>query len=93
MSNDRVSMIRVRLEAAFAPQILEIIDDSHRHAGHAGAADGRGHFKVRIVSERFHRLDRLQRHRMVYEALGNLMKTDIHAVQVTALTPDQTEAK
>ena len=93
MSNDRVSMIRVRLEAAFAPQTLEIIDDSHRHAGHAGAADGRGHFKVRIVSERFHRLDRLQRHRMVYEALGNLMKTDIHAVQVTALTPDQTEAK
>ncbi len=93
MSNDRVSIIRVRLEAAFAPQTLEIIDDSHRHAGHAGAADGRGHFKVRIVSERFHKLDRLQRHRMVYEALGNLMKTDIHAVQVTALTPDQTEAK
>jgi BolA family transcriptional regulator, general stress-responsive regulator len=93
MSNDRVSKIRIRLEAAFAPQTLEIIDDSHKHAGHAGAADGRGHFKVRIVSEQFHRLDRLQRHRMVYEALGDLMKTDIHAVQVTALTPDQTEAK
>ena len=93
MSNDRVSKIRIRLEAAFAPRTLEIIDDSHKHAGHAGAADGRGHFKVRIVSEQFHRLDRLQRHRMVYEALGHLMKTDIHAVQVTALTPDQTEAK
>ena len=93
MSADRVSKIRVRLEAAFAPQTLEITDDSHKHAGHVGAADGRGHFNVRIVSERFDRLDRLQRHRLVYEALGNLMKTDIHAVQVTALTPDQTQAK
>jgi BolA protein len=89
MSDDRVRKIRGRLEAAFAPETLEIIDDSQKHAGHAGAADGRGHFRVRIVSERFDQLDRVQRHRMVYEALGNLMQTDIHGLQVTALTPDQ----
>ncbi|HLF12297.1 MAG TPA: BolA family protein [Gammaproteobacteria bacterium] len=83
-------MIRARLEAAFAPQALEIVDDSHHHAGHAGAADGRGHFSVRIVSERFAGASSLKRHRMVYEALGPLMTTDIHALQVTALCPDQT---
>jgi BolA protein len=93
MSDDRVTRIRARLEAAFAPETLEIVDDSQKHAGHAGAVDGRGHFRVRIVSERFEQLDRLQRHRLVYEALGNLMQTDIHAVQVTALTPDQDAAK
>ena len=73
--------------------MLEIVDDSHKHAGHVGAADGRGHFKVRIVSARFDQLDRLQRHRLVYEALGTLMETDIHAVQLTALTPQQAQAK
>lgn len=89
MKVDRVAVIRERLESAFAPQALDVVDDSHRHAGHAGAADGRGHFKVRIVSTRFANASRVERHRMVYEALGNLMQSDIHAVQVTALSPDQ----
>jgi BolA protein len=88
MTVERVALIRARLHAAFAPESLEIIDDSHRHAGHAGAKDGRGHFRVRIVSERFAGAKTLERHRMVYAALGSLMQTDIHALSVTALGPD-----
>ena len=81
-------MIRARLEQAFAPEQLDIIDDSHRHAGHAGAKDGRGHFSVRIVSRRFAGTKTLERHRMVYAALGSLMQTDIHALSVDANSPD-----
>lgn len=81
-------MIRTRLEQAFAPDELDIIDDSHRHAGHAGAKDGRGHFRVRIVSPRFAGTKTLERHRMVYAALGSLMQTDIHALSVDAHGPD-----
>jgi BolA family transcriptional regulator, general stress-responsive regulator len=87
MSTDRVALIRARLQAAFDPVALEIVDDSHRHAGHAGAKDGRGHFRVTLVSSRFANAKRLERHRMVYAALGSLMQTDIHALSVTALTP------
>jgi BolA protein len=72
-----------------APSSLEITDDSHRHAGHAGARDGRGHFSVTIVASRFAGAKRLERHRMVYSALGSLMQTDIHALSVTALAPDE----
>jgi BolA protein len=72
-----------------APSSLEITDDSHRHAGHAGARDGRGHFSVTIVASRVAGAKRLERHRMVYSALGSLMQTDIHALSVTALAPDE----
>jgi BolA protein len=82
-------MIRSRLEQAFAPDELDIVDDSHRHAGHAGAKDGRGHFNVRIVSRRFTGAKTLERHRMVYAALGSLMQTDIHALSVDARSPDE----
>jgi BolA family transcriptional regulator, general stress-responsive regulator len=85
----RSAEIRARLEAAFAPDVLEIIDESHRHAGHAGAKDGRGHFAVKIVSAKFVGTKRLERHRMVYSALGSMMQTDIHALSVNALCPDE----
>jgi BolA protein len=85
----RVGAIRDRLEASFQPTELEITDDSHLHAGHAGARDGRGHFRVRIVSNRFARKKTLERHRMVYAALGSLMQSDIHALGVVALTPEE----
>jgi BolA protein len=88
VTTERVAVIRARLEEAFAPDSLEIVDDSHLHAGHAGAKDGRGHFRVRIVSRRFAGAKTLARHRMVYAALGTLMQTDIHALSVTALDPD-----
>jgi BolA protein len=81
-------MIRARLERAFAPSELDIVDDSHRHAGHAGAKDGRGHFSVRIVSQRFAGTKTIERHRMVYAAMGSLMQTDIHALSVDAQSPE-----
>lgn len=91
MTAARVAMIRSRLEAEFHPEALEIVDDSHRHAGHAGAQDGRGHFHVRIVSHRFAGKKTLERHRMVYAALGALMQSDIHALGVIALSPNDSE--
>jgi BolA family transcriptional regulator, general stress-responsive regulator len=86
---DRIAAIRERLESVFAPRSLEIVDDSHQHVGHAGAKEGKGHFTVRIVSTRFRGVKPLERHRMVYEALGDLMQTDIHALSVIAAPPDQ----
>ena len=83
----RVERIRAALQAAFAPQALEVEDDSHRHAGHAGARDGRGHFNVRIVSAAFAGMARLARHRAVYAALGAMMQTDIHALSIRAEAP------
>jgi BolA family transcriptional regulator, general stress-responsive regulator len=92
MSGERVALIRNRLETVFAPDELEITDDSHRHAGHAGARDGRGHFHVRILSRHFTGKRNLERHRMVYAALGPLMQTDIHALGVTAISPEDTRS-
>lgn len=80
----RVEAIRGLLQAAFAPSLLEVIDDSHRHAGHEGAKDGRGHFTVRVVSPTFAGMAPLARHRAVYAALGDLMQTDIHALSIQA---------
>jgi len=85
---DRVSRIEAKLRETLAPERLEIIDESSKHAGHAGARSG-GHFAVTIVSVRFEGLNPIQRHRLVYEALGELMKTDVHALSVRALTPGE----
>ena len=87
----RVEAIRSRLAAALAPTMLEVDDESHRHAGHAGARDGRGHFRVRIVSAAFRGLAPLARHRAVYAALGELMQTDIHALAIDARTPEDAQ--
>jgi BolA protein len=92
MSSDRVTTIRRLLEEAFAPAEIEVVDDSRHHAGHAGARDGRGHFNVRIVSGRFAGKRTLERHRLVYAALGSMMQTDIHALGVIALTPEESQS-
>ncbi|KRG72604.1 cell division protein BolA [Stenotrophomonas terrae] len=89
---NRVERIRSALQAAFTPQLVEVRDDSHRHAGHAGASDGRGHFKVIVVSEAFAGKAPLARHRAVYAALGEMMETDIHALSIKALTPQEQRA-
>ncbi|HTL13873.1 MAG TPA: BolA family protein [Thermomonas sp.] len=81
--------MRVLLEGALAPLALEIRDDSHRHAGHAGARGGQGHFGVDIVSAAFAGKPPLARHRLVYAALGELMQTDIHALAIRARAPDE----
>lgn len=85
----RVAAIRAALEQAFAPNLLKVRDDSHRHVGHAGARDGRGHFDVVIVSASFAGQPPLARHRAVYAALGELMTTDIHALSIHASTAEE----
>jgi BolA protein len=76
------------LRAALAPQALDVQDDSHLHAGHAGAREGR-HFSVRIVSARFNGLSRLARHRLVYDALHDLIARGIHALAIDARAPGE----
>ena len=85
----RVTRIRGLLNAALAPQSLEVNDDSHKHAGHAGARGGQGHFSVDIVSAAFAGRLPLARHRLVYAALGEMMQADIHALSIKARTPDE----
>lgn len=75
--------IRTALEAALNPSLLTIIDDSHQHAGHAGASTGLGYYTIIIHSAAFIGKTKLECHRLMYAALGDLMKTDIHAVSLT----------
>jgi BolA family transcriptional regulator, general stress-responsive regulator len=86
-SLDREFRLRERLENRFAPTLLDIVDEGHLHAGHAGAADGRGHFRIRIVAAAFRGLAPLARHRLVYAAVADLLETDIHALAIDALPP------
>ncbi|MEO5624787.1 MAG: BolA family protein [Dokdonella sp.] len=90
--SDRVEQIRTSLTSALAPLELVVEDESHRHAGHAGARDGRGHFRVRIVSAAFSGQAALARHRAIYAALGDLMQTDIHALAIDARAPEEEPA-
>ena len=90
MSTDRVARIEALLIEAFAPEHLLVKDQSHLHADHAGAQDGRGHFDVTIVAEAFAGKMPLARHRMVYDALGTMMETDIHALSIHARAPEGT---
>ena len=85
----RVQRMRACLIEALAPSVLTIEDESHQHAGHAGARDGRGHFRVRIVAAMFSGQPLLARHRRVYAALGDMMQTDIHALALDARAPDE----
>ena len=88
MSDNRIERIRHTLETAFAPTVLEIIDESHKHAGHASAKGG-GHYIVRLVSHAFDGKTTLQRHRMVYEAMGELMQGEVHALSIQAHSPQE----
>ena len=81
--------LEARLRAALQPSELHVVDDSHLHAGHAGAAGGHGHFTVQLTSERFSGLPVVRRHRLVYEAVGDMMTTDIHALSIQALAPGE----
>lgn len=89
MTAKRVAAIREILTRELAPETLEIEDESHLHAGHAGAKDGRGHFRVTITSNAFKGLTSVQQHQLVYRALGDLMRTDIHALTIRATTRGQ----
>lgn len=89
-ADGRVAAIRERLQAELHASAIEVIDDRHLHVGHAGARDGKGHFRVRVVAEAFRGMRAVQRHQLVYRSLGDMMQTDIHALGVIALTPDET---
>jgi BolA protein len=84
----RVNRIRERLEEAFSPAAVSVRDDSHLHVGHPGARSGMGHFHVDIVAERFRGVTPLERHRLIYSALDDMMRTDIHALTLSARAPD-----
>jgi BolA family transcriptional regulator, general stress-responsive regulator len=87
-------MIRRRLTAALQPARLDLIDDSAHHAGHAGARPGgESHFRLTIVADAFVGKSRIERQRLVFGALGDLMQGDIHALAITALTPAEAEGR
>ena len=88
MNTAVVVQLRVAIERALAPCSLEIVDDSARHAGHAGARAG-GHFRVTLVAEAFRGRSPLDRHRLVYEAVAPLMQNGVHALNIVARTPDE----
>ena len=88
-TDTRFERIRAAVTAALDPALLELHDESAAHAGHAGAASGGGHYRMKIVSSRFegHRL--VMRHRLVYDAVHAMMQSEIHALAITALAPSE----
>lgn len=89
-SGSLAAVLRERL-AGLKPLRLELIDDSARHAGHVGAASGGGHYKLFIVAQEFSGKSTLARHRLVYEALGELMHREVHALSIRALAPEEAQ--
>jgi BolA protein len=86
---ETIDLIRHNLTTTLKPSLLEIIDNSAAHAGHIGAQKGGGHYNVTIVSANFEKKTLVQRHQMIYAALGDMMKNDIHALGINALTPTE----
>lgn len=89
MPEGTADAIHRRLQQALEPSTLEVVDESALHAGHPGARSGGGHYRVRVVSGRFAGQSRVARHRLVYDALGDLMKREIHALALDLSTPDE----
>jgi len=92
LTSDREQQIRQRLEIAFEPGELLLKDQSQLHVGHEGAKEGKGHFDVTIVSTKYDGKNRIERHRMVYDALGTLLESDIHALRIKAYTPSERQS-
>lgn len=91
-NKDRLTIIRECL-LTLDPSILNLKDESHHHAGHPGAKSGGGHYILYIVSPKFQGQSMVQRHRLIYDALGDLMKSEIHALSITAKTPEEESAQ
>ena len=87
--SDRLERIRACLQQSLQPLQLDVEDESHRHAGHEGARDGRGHFRVRVVAAEFSGMPLIRRHQRVYAALGDMMRTDIHALALETRAPGE----
>ena len=86
---ERLDQIRMRLVATFSPLQCQVDDESALHAGHAGAASGGGHYRIRLVSALFEGRNRVARHRLVYDCLHDMMHADIHALAIIALAPSE----
>ena len=89
---NRPQRIHDLLAAGLATDHIDIVDESHLHAGHAGAASGGGHYRIRVVSARFEGVNKVGRHRLVYDCLREMMQKDIHALAMTLLTPSEAQA-
>ena len=85
----RPERIRACLDAALAPTECRVEDESALHAGHAGAASGGGHYRLYLVSQQFEGKRGVQRHRLVYDALRDMMHREIHALAITAVAPSE----
>ncbi len=86
---NRIERIQALLQSALTPAECVVDDESHLHAGHAGAASGGGHYRLRLVSTHFEGLSKVARHRLVYDALHEMMQQEIHALAMTLLTPGE----
>ncbi len=86
---NRIERIQALLQSALTPAECVVDDESHLHAGHAGAASGGGHYRLRLVSTHFEGLSKVARHRLVYDALHEMMRQEIHALAMTLLTPGE----
>jgi BolA protein len=87
--SERVQQIKAKLRETLEPESLDIIDDSHKHAGHEGSKGGAGHFDLTIVSEKFSGMNTIGRHRLIYDALSDMMPAEIHALSIKALSPEE----
>lgn len=87
--SERVQQIEAKLRVALEPESLDIIDDSHKHAGHAGSKGGAGHFDLTIVSGKFSGMNTVGRHRLIYDALSGMMPAEIHALSIKAYSPEE----
>jgi BolA family transcriptional regulator, general stress-responsive regulator len=88
MPSTQVEQLRLALQRELAPRSLEIVDDSARHAGHAGAREG-GHFRVVLVADAFKGKSQLERHRLVYAAVASLLSQGVHALSIVARSPEE----
>jgi BolA family transcriptional regulator, general stress-responsive regulator len=89
INQQRIAAFDEDLRKAFKVEVLKIVDESHLHAGHAGAASGGGHFKLEIVAPEFKGLNLVARHRAVYAALNRHIPQEIHALTISAIAPDE----
>lgn len=92
-TSTRSERIQSLLQAGLAQAQVQVVDDSHLHIGHAGARDGKGHFRVHVISPAFAGLRILQRHQLVYGVLEDMMTTEIHALNIVAQTPEEAAAQ
>jgi len=86
---NRIDRIQNQLKSFFDPEYLKLIDESHLHKGHIGAQDGKGHYRLNMVSTQFLNTSPIERHRMIFKALEEMMETDIHALTINASPPIQ----